>query len=220
MRVVVRSLAIEAWCIACLSATPFWSGCGNGHAQIDEEAAAGTSSVTPEGEIVLAPEARGFVHVETASSSRGVSSLRVPAHIAYRDGTVAEVGTPVAGRVTEIAAHVGEIVQEGQALLVLRSPDAAAARAELAATQAELETALAEARRTSEMLERGAGSERERREAELRVSELEIAHSRSRTQVAIVGSGAGGIVTIRAPMAGVVLRRRAAIGMTVGPSDA
>ncbi|MFO0711707.1 MAG: efflux RND transporter periplasmic adaptor subunit [Sandaracinus sp.] len=216
----MRSLAIEAWCLACLSATSLGSGCGNGHARLEDEAAAGTSSVTPEGEILLAPEARGFVRVEVAASSRGVSSLRVPAHIAYRDGTVAEVGTPVAGRVTEIAAHIGEVVQAGQPLLVLRSPDAAAARAELAATQAELDTALAEARRTSEMLARGAGSERERREAELRVAELEIAHSRSRTEVAIVGSGSGGIVTLRAPMAGVVLRRRAAIGMTVGPGDA
>lgn len=196
------------------------SACGEAaHVQHTDQASPGPTA-TADGEVVLSPEAQVFVRVEPAASSRAVSTLRAPARIAYRDGTVAEVGTPVAGRVTEIGAHVGELVQAGQALLVLRSPDAAAARAELAATQAELETALAEARRTSDMLTRGAGSERERRAAELRVSELEIAQARSRTQVAIVGSGSGGVVTIRAPIAGVVLRRRAAIGMSVGPDDA
>jgi cobalt-zinc-cadmium efflux system membrane fusion protein len=197
------------------------AGCG-GHGE--EGSGSGATPPAPpaavDGEVVLTPEAQAFVRVEPATSSRAVSTLRAPARIAYRDGTVAEVGTPVPGRVTEIGAHVGDLVQPGQPLLVLRSPDAAAARAELAATQAELETALAEARRTSEMLARGAGSERERRAAELHVSELDIAQARSRTQVAIVGSGAGGVVTIRAPIAGVVLRRRAAIGMSVGPDDA
>lgn len=205
-----------------LAALVVLSGCAGGRAQSagGDDTAARAPAVAADGEIVLSPEAQAFVHVEPATSSRAVSTLRAPARVAYRDGTVAEVGTPVAGRVTEIGAHVGELVQAGQALLVLRSPDAAAARAELAATQAELETALAEARRTSDMLARGAGSDRERRAAELRVSELEIAQARSRTEVAIVGSGAGGVVTIRAPIAGVVLRRRAAIGMSVGPDDA
>lgn len=195
------------------------SGCDHSVAPAQDDDAPGTE-VRADGEVILAPAAQAFVRAEPAQSSHGVATLRAPARIAYRDGTVAEVGTPVAGRVTEIDAHVGQLVHEGQPLLLLRSPDAAAARAELAATQTELESALAEARRTSDMLTRGAGSERERRAAELHVAELEIQQARSRTQVAIVGSGAGGVVTLRAPMTGVVLRRRAAIGMSVGPDDA
>jgi cobalt-zinc-cadmium efflux system membrane fusion protein len=172
-----------------------------------------------DGVVELSDRAQAFVRVEAAAMGHEVSSLRAPARISYRDGSVAEVGTPVAGRVTQVLVRVGDTVAQGQPLVVLRSPDAAATRAQLAATRAGLETALAEARRTAEMLERGVGTERERRAADLRVAELEIELARTRTAVAIVGRGTGGEVTVSAPMAGVVLTRRAAIGMSVGPSD-
>jgi cobalt-zinc-cadmium efflux system membrane fusion protein len=63
------------------------------------------------------------------------------------------------------------------------------------------------------------GTERERREADLRVSEIEIQLARARTQVAMVGGGSGGEVTVRSPIAGIVVARRVAVGMSVSPDD-
>lgn len=167
----------------------------------------------------LAEEARAFLRVEPVNTGDAVATLRAPARIAYRDGSVAKVDTPVAGRVTEVLVRTGESVRAGQPLLVLRSPDAAVARASLATSRAELEQALAEARRTADMFARGVGTDRERREAELRVSSLEIELSRARTAVSLVGRGAGSEVTLRSPIDGVVLDRRAAIGMSVSPEN-
>lgn len=189
------------------------------HAEANEEEAQPPVARRVDDAIELAPEARSFVAVAPATSSEAVAALRVPARLAYRDGSVAEVGTPVAGRITEVLVRTGETVRVGQPLVVLRSPDAAVARASLATTRAELETALSEARRAADMLDHGVGTERERRAADLRVSELEIELARARTTASLVGRGAGGDVTLRAPIAGVVLSRRAAIGMTAGPGD-
>lgn len=169
--------------------------------------------------VALSPEAQSFVRVEPATMGADVAVVRAPARIAYRDGSVAQVGAPVAGRITQVRVRTGEVVELGAPLFVLRSPDAAATRAELSAARAELESALAEARRTADMLERGVGTERERREADLRVAEIDIQLARARTQVAMVGGGSGGEVTVRSPIAGVVVARRVAVGMSVGPDD-
>jgi cobalt-zinc-cadmium efflux system membrane fusion protein len=195
-------------------------GCARGAAQeLDDLLEVPTSTVRSddEGAIVLSDEARRFVRVEAIYPAHGVTALRAPARIAFRDGAIAEVGSPVAGWVSALHVRVGDQVDVGDPLLTLRSPDAAATRAQLAAARIALEGALAEARRSAEMLERGVGTERERRAADLRVAELEIELARARTAVSIVGRGRGGDFVIRAPIAGTVLGRRAAIGMAVEP---
>ncbi len=174
--------------------------------------------VLPDGAIRLSAEALGFIHTEQAQMGGDVSALHAPARVAYRDGSIAEVGTPVSGRITEVHVRLGDTVVEGAPLVTLRSPDAASTRAELSATRTELSHALAEARRAAEMLEHGVSTDRERRDADLHVSELEIQLVRAETQVSILGRGAGGTVVLRAPLAGTVLSRRAAIGMAVDPS--
>jgi cobalt-zinc-cadmium efflux system membrane fusion protein len=195
-------------------------GCTQGTTQqLDDLLEVPTSTVRAdeEGAILLAPEAQRFVRVEPVRSQQGVTVLRAPARVAFREGAVAEVGSPVSGRVSALHVRVGDQVRVGDPLLTLRSPDAAAARAQLAAAQTALEGAVAEARRATEMLERGVGTERERRAAALRVAELEIELARARTAVSIIGRGRGGDVVIRAPIAGTVIDRRAAIGMAVEP---
>jgi cobalt-zinc-cadmium efflux system membrane fusion protein len=204
----------RAWPLALLSL-----GCSSGSAEATTEPPPPQVVVAEDGTIQLAPAAREFVHVEPVTLGHDVAVLRAPAHVAYRDGTVAEVGAPVEGRITEVLARVGDTVEAGAPLIVLRSPDAAAARAALAADQAALENALAEAQRTADMLSHGIATERERRAADLAVSELQIELTRGRTQVSIVGRGSGGEVTIRAPITGTIISRRASIGMMVGGAD-
>lgn len=214
IRVVDRSLALAPT----LAALVLLVGCG-GKPPEPSPAAPPAVVALPDGSIQLAVAARAFVHVAPATMGHGVAVLRAPARIAYRDGAIAQVGSPVVGRVTEIRVHVGDTVEIGDPLVVLRSPDAAATRAEIAADRAALENALAEAQRTRDLLVSGAASERERRAADLHVAELQIELTRARTQVAIVGRGAGGEVTLRAPFVGTVLSRRASVGMMVGGSD-
>jgi cobalt-zinc-cadmium efflux system membrane fusion protein len=183
------------------------------------EAASPPAVVLPDGAIRLSDEALRFVHTEIAQVASDVSALHAPARVAYRDGSIAEVGTPVSGRITEIHVRLGDTVAVGDPLVTLRSPDAASTRAELSTTRAALSHALEEARRTAEMLEHGVSTERERRAAELEVAELEIQLVRVGTQVSILGRGAGASVVLRAPAAGTVLARRASIGMTVDPAS-
>ncbi len=210
-RSVVSSLLLVLGLMACDHSVARGEG-GQG----PEESPASAAS-SEESDVHLSDEARHFVRSDVIRPSRDVTALRAPARVAFREGAIAEIGTPVSGRIVQVHVRVGDTVTMGAPLLTLRSPDAAATRAQLAAARAALSNALAEARRSAEMLERGVGTERERRAADVRVAELEIELARARTAVSIVGGGAGGDVVLRAPISGTVLSRRAVVGMAVEP---
>jgi cobalt-zinc-cadmium efflux system membrane fusion protein len=65
------------------------------------------------------------------------------------------------------------------------------------------------------MLQQGVGTERDRIAAETRVSELEAEMMRVQADVAFIGMGTGTSVVVRSPIAGIVISRRATVGMTV-----
>ena len=206
--------------LALLLLSGFAAGCGSTGAQDSHVISASERVPTApeqEGIVHLSTEARAFVRTLALVGTDDVTVLQAPARVAFRDGATAQVGAPVAGRVSAVHVRVGEAVAEGAPLLTLRSPDAAASRAELAVTRAALETALSEARRTAEMFEHGVGTERERRAADLEVSRLEIELARARTVTSFLGRGVGGEVVLRAPFAGTVLSRRASVGLAAEP---
>jgi len=206
--------------LALLFLPAFGAGCGTGAAPDSHVVSASEhapSAREEEGVVHLSTEARAFVRTLALVGTNDVTVLQAPAQVAFRDGATAQIGAPVAGRVSAVHVRVGEAVAEGAPLLTLRSPDAAASRAELAATRAALETALNEARRTAEMFEHGVGTERERRAADLEVARLEIDLARARTVTSFLGRGVGGDVVVRAPFAGTVLSRRASIGLAAEP---
>jgi cobalt-zinc-cadmium efflux system membrane fusion protein len=137
--------------------------------------------------------------------------------VAFRDGEVSQVSTPVQGRVTQIMVKTGDRVKAGDVLLVLSSPDAAAARASAAAALAEHEAATKELARQESMAASGVGidSDRVSAQAKLRQSEAELA--RARTTAAILGDGGGATITLRAPIDGTILTRRATVGGVAQP---
>src|SRR5204863_8540074 len=119
--------------------------------------------------------------------------------MAFRDGAFSQVNLPFAGPVPAVYVKTGDRVKIGAALVAISSPDAAAARAQLAAAAAEHDAATHEFARQDAMATSGVGVESERVavQAKLRQSEAELA--RAQTTVAILGGGGGSTVVLRAP---------------------
>ncbi|MBX3129827.1 MAG: efflux RND transporter periplasmic adaptor subunit [Polyangiaceae bacterium] len=171
------------------------------------------------------PVAPGVVRVKTASvafletkewkDEPAPVHFRLPARVVFRDGALANVGTPVPGRVSQVHVSLGQKVERNEPLFTVKSPDAASARASLTATRAALEAARTNAERAGRMVERGVGSQREKLDADLRVAELEAELARARTTVSFVGGGGGADVVVRSPIAGTVVVRDATVGASV-----
>ncbi|MBX3185277.1 MAG: efflux RND transporter periplasmic adaptor subunit [Polyangiaceae bacterium] len=181
--------------------------------QATDGAAPSTDGVT------LNEASRRFIETEAFEAAGSRAELRLPARVVFRDGAVSNVGAPLAGRVLEVHAQVGDRVAQGAPLVTLGSPDAASARAALTAARAALTAARAAEQRAVSMLEQGVGTERERLDAGLRVAELSAELARARATASLVGAGSGSSVVVRAAMDGTVISRAVTVGAAVADAE-
>lgn len=197
-------------------------------------------------EVSLSPaaiEAEGLV-LERAALHTLRPSLRVPARIAFNSARMAHVGSPVRGRVAELLADLGSEVQQGDALLVIDSPELGEAQSDYLQKWSAVLTASPAVDLARNAYERGktlyeanqglALTEVQRREAELRVAQgtqraAETAQQAAGNRLLLLGMTSETIdllretgaidprYTVRAPLAGQVIEREVTLGELVNP---
>lgn len=172
---------------------------------------------TPDSPVELTAAQKPFLTIEAVSDSKGGSVLALPGRVAFSPQAQSAIGATVAGRVVAVLVRAGEAVKAGAPLLTIESADAAAARAALDQGATRLATAESVYRRTVEMVDKGVGLEVERQEAEARMKDARTEHERARQAVQLIGGGQGSRVTVHAPVNGVVMSVRVAVGATVAP---
>lgn len=111
---------LRIWFASLLLALP---GCSSSSSRAD---------TTPSKEEPVSP---GVVRVKTASlafvetkewkNEPAPVHFRLPARVVFRDGALANVGTPVPGRVSHVHVSLGEQVEKNKPLFTVKSPDAA-----------------------------------------------------------------------------------------------
>jgi cobalt-zinc-cadmium efflux system membrane fusion protein len=179
-------------------------------------ALAAPDETKPADDLVHLPAASlPYLTVEPVALGDGRVTVRAPAKVAFRDGAVASVGPPVAGRVAVVHVQVGDRVAAGDVLVTLASPAAAKARADLARAQAVMASASDHLRRETDMVARGIGLEVERVDAKTKHDQAAAELARATEAVRFLGEGDDGVVTVRAPIAGTILQRTATLGASV-----
>lgn len=158
-----------------------------------------------------------FIAVQPVSVEAGEAVLAVPAHVAFQDGALSEVGAPLAGRVTQVHVRSGDPVKPGEPLVTLDCPEAAAVRAAVQTARASLREARLARDRERRMLDQGVGTERDTLAAETQVAEQEAEFARAEAAAASLGAESGTAVVLRAPIGGTVISRKATEGMAVQP---
>jgi len=153
--------------------------------------------------------------------------------VQFNEESLVRVHAPATGRVLEVFARPGDVVEPGARLFVIDSADLGAAKADYAKAVADAERSAAAAQLSRELYNAQAVAQKELREAEndarKAVAERERAASRLRTlgvspqQFADIAARADAATTIvvRAPRGGVVVERNVAPGQVVayGQSD-
>lgn len=175
-----------------------------------------------------------------------VPTLGVPGRVEFDGDAVAQVGSPVKGRVVDLPVALGQIVSAGQALLTIESPEYGEAQSELLQRRSALRAAspgLSVARssfaRAKALYDESRGialTEVERREADLRAAESALTLAQAGVAAAeaklkLMGMAPEELARLvsrgqvdprhelRAPVAGTVIERRAVRGQLVGPED-
>ena len=147
--------------------------------------------------------------------------------VQFNEDALVRVHAPATGRVLEIFARSGDVLEPGARLLVLDSADLGAAKADYAKAVSDVERAEAALRLARELLEVKAVAQKEIREAENEarkaVAERERAAARLRTlgvtpehfQHIAARADATTTITLTAPRAGVVVERNVAPGQVL-----
>jgi cobalt-zinc-cadmium efflux system membrane fusion protein len=173
------------------------------------------SAAQEEGVVHIREASRQFIEVQEVSAATTDSTVTAPARMDFRDGAVSQVGAPLDGRIVTVQVLVGQRVGVGDPLVTMDCPEAAAMRASAAVAQASLREARIELERQRRMQQEGVGIERDVVATETKVSTAEAELARVEAGAVSIGKGTASAVIVRAPIAGIVLGRKASVGMAV-----
>jgi cobalt-zinc-cadmium efflux system membrane fusion protein len=148
--------------------------------------------------------------------------------LAVDQSAYAEVGTPVAARVTQLRVNAGDTVGRGQVLADLTSPELARQRAEYLSAQARLTLAEAALERKRGLAAEKIAPLREVQEAESTVGEARAALRASRAAIAAFGveppasehdDATSSNFALVSPVGGSVIERSAVLGQMLDPAS-
>ncbi len=226
----------------CLAAVIYRAEEGR-HAVAPHAEAPSASEVTPPDVAVATDEQMRQIAVEPVTERTLDVERETTGKVAFNEERMTPVFTPYAGRVLEVSAIKGAVVQSGQPLLTIESPELVAAQNELAAARSDenkariaLDTAQTVAERARRLNEREALATKDLQQAEadlsrakdeLRRAEAAVKFVESR--LALFGKNAGQLVeasnssapdhlvVIRAPINGTIVERKVGNGQYVKP---
>jgi cobalt-zinc-cadmium efflux system membrane fusion protein len=139
--------------------------------------------------------------------------------VAFDEGKVAHVFSPVSGRVTNILAGLGVRVRAGEPLAVIESPDLASAWSDLAKARADAVAADHELDRQRSLYEHQAAAERDFEAARDNAERSRAEVSRAQLRLKLLHASEDGPATqefrLRSPIAGEVIARTATPGLEV-----
>ncbi|MBL8552888.1 MAG: efflux RND transporter periplasmic adaptor subunit [Phenylobacterium sp.] len=179
------------------------------------EAEEGEEKSEPAGDAVkLTPQQTSAAGVSVVTVSRGgAGDLRLTGRVEASPSGRAAVAAPVSGAVIRLLATPGSNVGAGAGLVVIRSADGAAVRAESVAAAAEAEAARTSLAREERLFKSGVTARQDWEAAQAVAARANAEAVAARAKVAAAGApGASGETVVRSPIAGVVTLLQAAPG--------
>jgi cobalt-zinc-cadmium efflux system membrane fusion protein len=205
------------------------AACGDAASAPPQAPHSGTAAA-PDAGVITVPVGAEQIRTGTVESADvPLDEVVAPARVGIDPNRVSRVLLPVAGRIAEVMARLGDRVEQGQAVVTVESPDAdaavgAARQAEAAERQAAaaLIKAEADAARVKDLLEHGAAAQKDllaagndRAQALAGVETARAVREQALRRIELLGLrpfAFGERVTVRAPIEGTVLELSVAPG--------
>jgi membrane fusion protein, heavy metal efflux system len=166
------------------------------------------------------------ITTKAVESRSGGEQAMLLGELAVDERAYAQVGVPVAARVTRLLVTAGDTVRAGQALAELTSPELGRARAEYVSAAARVRLAEATLSRRRELAAERIAPAREVQEAEHEAAAAQASLRSARAAVSAFGVPApaddldadtASTFVLRTPVGGVVIERAAIIGQMLAP---
>lgn len=168
------------------------------------------------------------IRVEAAGSQSAEHRLQLPGSLDFDVERVARVGSVLEGRVVSVHSKVGDPIKKGQRMATVMAPAVASAQADYLASRAEAgfaadrvarEETLAERELTTAQELARARSERAKAEAGVSAAEARLRALRVAIPDGKQSLSESGLITLTAPLDGVVVERDVVLGQYLFPDD-
>ncbi len=171
----------------------------------------------------LTPAQLGFLKFAPVAEMEVADVADLSGTIEFDEERTARLAAPVAGRVVELVVRVGDRVEADAPLIAIESPDVKSAQAEYVRAESDARLTRKGAERAERLHAVAAISEKDYQQAleDARKAGAEL--DRARAQLERLHLTPGDPVSrylLRAPFAGTVVERRAAVGMEAGAETA
>ncbi|TAL11448.1 MAG: efflux RND transporter periplasmic adaptor subunit [Nitrospirae bacterium] len=200
-------------------------GCGEGG---KTEAVQSVEKTRPNGGRGASPEVRPQIVVEPAQLKPISGDLSLPGKVQYSEDRFARISSPLAGRVTDVRAKLGEKVVAGQTLLGIDSADIGAAYSDYVKAQSDLQLATRNYDLAKDLYENKALSKKDLVQAENDFFKAQAEDRRARERLLALRVPAAELdkpraeqritsrFELKAPLDGTVVERSVTVGQLVG----
>lgn len=202
----------------------FWiaciAGCGNGSPPTDEARPEIVENAGAAHRVSVSERVEKDAGIQVAAVEMAAlpATVELTGEVAANPDRMAKVPVRVAGRLVEVKFQEGQRVAAGDVLALIESSEAARIRAELTSTSTRADAAHKRVERLARLIEAGTASAQDLETARAEASVLDSDVAAARQTLASIGGGGGATarLQIRAPFAGVVLKRDGVVGQPVG----
>ena len=169
------------------------------------------------------------ITTQAVESRSGADEVMLLGELAVDERAYAEVTAPVAARVTRLLANAGDTIPAGSPLVQLSSPELGRARADYLSASAQVRLAESSLKRKQDLAAERIVPQREVQEAEADSAEARAAQRSALAALAAFGvpvpADEAALVdassfTLRSPVGGSVIERRAVVGQMLDPAVA
>jgi cobalt-zinc-cadmium efflux system membrane fusion protein len=179
----------------------------------------------PKGELAIpaGSPSRRFIEVAPVRRIEGSRELRAVGRVTFDEARVVNITSAISGRVVELRASVGAWVAAGAVLLAIDSPEIPVIRADLQKARIDLDAAARNLERTRALVREkaAAGKEELSSEVDLKKAAAEVERLRARLKLWHKDeSDETQRFLVRAPRAGVIVKRNVNVGEEVRPDAA
>ncbi len=166
-------------------------------------------------QVCISDSLQKMITIDTAKTSTMKDELSLSGEVSSDDNNVVKVFPFSSGQVTAVKVSLGDRVEKGQTLAIMRSADVAGNYTDLSSTQSDLAISKRQLDQAESLYKNGISSERDFTEAKENYNKAVAANRKVKQQLSINGGGNtsdNGTLVIKAPRSGYIIEKNITSG--------
>jgi len=163
----------------------------------------------------LSDSMQRMITIDSAGTCSIDDELHLSGEVSFDENKIVKVFPNSSGQVSEVKVTLGDRVQAGQLLAVIKSADVAGNYNDLSSAEADAKIAKRQMDNQESLFKSGLASQKEYEEAKLQYDKAVSTRNKIQSLISINGGGnmqAGGIYYIKAPISGYIVEKKVNAG--------